>query len=199
MIQSKFYPLTVTEKRNFNKYIVISHIANFVDKLYPFPPDLMNKTTHFVLPQINKFFKENMELRHLPFHYYISQIKDDWYSFNVENFNYKSHVIAKACKNYYIEEKFKNAIIIVLQDNFDQNTLDLRSVEVITSTIISPLCESFKIRPNEGVFFFDEIFNYDLYNRDKELYGLNLDYNYNVVKSTYLDPFVFRLHMQKYL
>ena len=198
MLLSKYYPLRETETRRQNKYIVLAHISDFVLKTHAFPPDLRNRTRYHCLPELREYYREKVEMRQMPFHYHVSMIKNDWEAIVTAPFHYRSPIIDKAAENYYIEDKFKDAVIICVQDNFALNTADERCFQSISSNVIAPLLKTFRTNFRDSVFWWDEIFNWSKYEADQALAPLDWSYPWEVNKMLYFDRVIFNLESIKY-
>jgi hypothetical protein len=197
-IQSKFYPVNQLDQRKTNRFIVLSHVSNFVLKTHAFPPDLRNKTNYHCLPDLREYYREKVEMRQMPFHYHVCRLKGEWEAFGTAPEHYRSPIIDKAAENYYIEDKFKDAIIICVQDNFALNTPDERMHQLISSTLIAPMLKQFRVNFRDSVFWWDEIFNWDKYQYDRKNNPLDWSYPWEVNRMLYFDRVIFNLESIKY-
>ena len=112
--------------------------------------------------------------------------------------HYRSPIISKAAENYYIEDKFKDAIIIAVQDNYALNTPDERCFQLLSSTVIAPLLKLFRVNFRDSVFWWDEIFNWEKYTQDQADRPLDWSYPWEVNKMLYFDRVIFNLESIKY-
>lgn len=198
MILSKVYPVPVMDMRKTNKFIILAHVSNFPVKAYPFPPELRNRTSHFALNELQNYYREGLEWKHMPFHYYAANIRSDWHVLNTEPLHYRSPVITEAAKQYYIEDKYKDAVVICIQDNYSLNNPDERTHQVISANVIAPLLKLFKTNFRDSVFWFDEVFNWDKYEKDKAEAPLDMAYPFEVNKMKFFDRIIFNLESIKY-
>lgn len=198
MILSKYYPVPVADQKRQNRFIILSHISNFALKTHAFPPDLRNRTRYHCLPELREYYREKVEMKQMPFHYHVELLKNDWECIATAPLHYRSPVIAKAAENYYIEDKFKDAIIICVQDNFALNTADERCWQSISSTVIAPLLKLLRINFRDSVFWWDEVFNWEKYEADQRDAPLDWSYPWEVKKMLYFDRVIFNLESIKY-
>lgn len=198
MIQTKHFPVNTGDMRRNNKFIVISHISNFVLRTHPFPPDLRHKTTYNSLPELREYYRELVEMKQIPFHYHVAKLKRDWEIVTSAPSHYRSPILDEAAENYYVEDKYKDAIIVCLQDDYSLNTPDERTFEVISSQIIAPFLHQNRLDFRQSVFFFDEIFNWEKYEEDKARNPLGMQYRWETNKMKYFDRVIFNLDSLKY-
>lgn len=198
MPNPKYNPLATPEMRRHDKYIVLAHISDFPLKTHFIEPDLRNKTTYFALNDVRNYFRNRMELKHMPFHYYTSYIKGNWELFTTAPRNYRSPIIDKAAENFYIDDKFKDAVIICVQDNYALNTPDERMFQMLASNLIAPLTSEFRVNFRDSVFWWDEIFNWEKYEADQKRDILDWSYPYEVNKMLYFDRVMFNLNTIRY-
>jgi hypothetical protein len=199
MIQSRFFPVTPTDHRRHNKFIILSHISNFVPTTHAFPPDLRNRTEHYCFNEIKSFYRERMEKKQMPFHYYASKIRKDWELMVAAPQTYRSPIVAAAAQEYYIEDRFKDAIFVCVQDNFSLNIPDERLYQLLGSQLIEPLMNQFRVNFRDSVFWWDEIFNWEKYEQDKLTDPLGMRYPYETSRMRYFDRVIFNLETIKFL
>ena len=199
MIQTKLNPLKPTEHRNLNKFIILSHISNFPLKTHAFPPDLRNKTYYHALPSLRTYYREFVEMKHLPFHFYVSNIMKEWEVFTTAPTDYKIPLFEKAAENYYMEDKYRNSILICIQDNFSLNIPDDRMFDVLAYSLIEPLVKEFGGNFRDNVLWFDEIFNWEKYTSDQAANSLDWAYPYEVNRMKFFDRVIFNLAMMKFI
>ena len=179
--------------------MVIAHASNFFLKSHPFPPDLAERTSHHVLPEIREYFREVVEEPHLPFHYHCCKIKRDWEVLKAAPDHYRVPLLQEAARAYYIEDRFKDAIVILLQDDLSLWTPDDRSYTLMASQVIAPLLKQWKVSFRDTVFWFDEIFNWDKYERDLAERPLDMPYKRTVRRMKYFDRLMFNLELMRFL
>jgi hypothetical protein len=199
MMQSKFYPITPTDMRRQDRFIILAHVSNFPLRSHFFNPDLRNKTNYYCFNEVKDYFRERVDIRQLPFHYYTSLIRNDWELFTGAPMHYRSPIIGKAAESYYIEDRFRDAIIVCVQDNFSLNTADPRMLEMLGANLIAPLMKNFRVNFRDSVFWFDEIFNWDKYEQDLRDRPLDIKYPYEVNRMKYFDRTIFNLETIRFL
>lgn len=198
MIQTKLYPVNTVDTRRNNKFIVISHTSNFVLKTHPFPPDLRHRTTYNSLPELREYYRELVEMRQMPFHYHVSKLKREWECLTAAPNHFRSPILDEAAENYYVEDKYKDAILVCIQDDYSLNTPDDRTFEVIASNIIAPFLQYNRLDFRQSVFFFDEIFSWEKYEEDKLRNPLGMQYRWETNKMKYFDRVIFNLDSLRY-
>jgi hypothetical protein len=199
MQQSKYYAVSPTDTRRQNRYIILAHVSDFVMRGWFFDPDLRNKTNYFCFDKIKNYFRERVDIRQMPFHYYTSIIKGDWELFHAAPATYRSPMISEAIQRYYIPDRFRDAIVICVQDNFALNTADMRMHQLLGSTLIAPLLNQFKVNFMDSVFWFDEIFDWDKYNQDVEDDPLGYTYPYETNRMKFFDRTIFNLECRRFI
>ena len=199
MIRSKLYPYPSPDRRKTDRQIVLAHVSDFVLKTHPFPPDLRNRTSYHSLPELRDYYRERVEMRHFPFHYYCNLIKNDWEIQLTAPQDLRSPILHEASEQYYVDPRYKDAVIICVQDNYALNTPDPRTWQVLAYEVIAPLCRQFGVNFRDSVSWFDEIWNWDKYERDQKENPLDWSYRWEVNKMLYFDRTVFNLETIKFL
>jgi hypothetical protein len=196
----KIKPLINLKRRKKNKLIILSHISNFVYSNHWFTPELRNRTSYYGYSGIQEYYHIRTPLKEIPFHYYTYYIKKDWNIITSMPLDYKSVWLNEMVKNLYIDPYFMDAVVICLQDNLSLNIMDERAMNVINYNVISPLLKNFKTNFRDSVYWFDEVFNFEAYNRDTEgNLALDLSYPFEVLPMRYFDRVKFNLSAVNYI
>lgn len=182
-----------TDRRSSSKFIIFTSITNLVHNDIYFEPNMKHKNTYYSFGKIKNYFHNRVGNLQLPFHYYVDKIGNDWDVFNGAPVTYRSHWVQNLINNYYISPAYRNAIVVAVQDNYAIDIPENRCFEIMASKIIEPFLKANKANFRESVHWFDEIFDYDMYERDKEVYLSNMRYRINVEKSRYFDRTNFNL------
>jgi len=198
MIYSKYYPLNPSLERRYNRFIILAHVSNFPLRSHFIEPDLRNKTSYYCFDEIEFYFRERVKIKHLPFHFYTSMIKKDWQLFTSAPLNYRSPVVSLAAENYYIEDKYRDAILVCVQDNYALTIPDDRMYQMLAANLIAPLLKEFKVNFRDSVFWWDEIFDWDRYEQDKINNPLNMVYPFEVNRMKFFDRVIFNLQCIRY-
>lgn len=200
MQQQRLIPLRNPDKRRTNKYIILTQVSNFSRRHNPMVPDLKGFLPYFTYLKLQNYFFENLEKRILPFHYHINYFMGDWIPNVSTPLNVQSDMIEQCIANGYMDSYFRDAIVIAIQDDYSQRVPDLRTYEVMGSKVIAPLMQTLKMgNYRDCVVWFDEIFNYDKYNRDMETNSLDNPYPYEVRRTKFFDRVQFNLETRRFL
>ena len=200
MIPSKIFPLTRVNKRNKTKFILITTISNLSETIRPMTSDIKGYTGYYVFDKINNYFKEKLEYKEMPMHYHVSQLKNNWIPMVSAPLDMRSEFLKHSVEYEYLPFWFRDAVLITVQDDFKLRIPDDEMYKVISSRILSPVIGMNKSgNLLDSVFWLDEVFNFDKYNSDKELYNLNFDYKYDIKPMLYFDRVLFNLAARKYL
>lgn len=197
--RSKINQLSPNDLRRNNRFLILSHTSNFVRKTYPFPPDLRERTSYHCLPELREYYRELVELKQMPFHFHCAQLKGEWEAMVTAPLTMRCPVLENAAENYYIEDKFKDAVVICVQDDFANNIPADRMLQSVASNLISPLLKTFRASFRESVFWWDEIFNWEKYERDTRDAPLESSYQWEVRKMKYFDRVVFNIETMKFI
>jgi hypothetical protein len=197
------YPVTPTERRKSDRTIMLSHIANFVPRGWPFPPDLRNRTTYHALPELREFYRERREFRHMPFHYYACMIKGEWEVFATAPEDIRMPILSDAANEYYLPDRFRDALLICVQDNYSLNTPDPRLWQVLAYHILEPRLDKISRPFRDAVSWWDEEFNWEKFGEDQltdeRNAQLTFQYPWEVQRMKYFDRTIFNLETIKYL
>ena len=193
MILPKFKSIDTNDIRSTNKYIIITHVGNCFLKTHAFPPDLVRRQNYFCLNEIRNYYREVVEVNHLPFHFHVANYRKDWEVNMCTPFNYSSPILGEAIDNYYIDPFFRDAIVVCVQDDYSIFNADPRTYEAIAYYILQPFLKEWKINFRNSVYFFDEIFNWKKYEVDLEYNRLHMKYPYTVTKMKTFDRTIFNL------
>ena len=197
---SKIFPLKNPEKRKKNTFIILSHIRNFSLRKNSMTPDLKGFLPYYVTNKHKDYYFENLENRHIPFHFHCNKILNDWETIVTAPIRLRSNMLEEAFKAGYIENFYTDAIVIAVQDAFDIRIPELRLYEVLGANVLAPLREELKM-PNyrSSIFWLDEIFNIEKYNKDMEENRLHNTYPYEFRPMRYFDRVQFNLEVTRFI
>ena len=193
MILYKFRKLFYVQKRRNNEKIIFCHLTNVINRDFYFEPDLLDKTNYYSFMKIKNYFFERMNLEQLPFHYYVNKINGEWEIFTAAPLNYKSPYLQDLINLGYLPSEYKNATLIVIQDNFELNIPEIRLFKTLGQKIIEPHMFLNKRNFNNSIFWFDDIVYFDNIDKDEQLYQLQSPNRYRIKKMKYFDPITFNI------
>lgn len=200
LLRPRIYPVKKVEKRQQSKFVVITTLSNLSVRLNPMSPDMKLHQGYYFFDKVSKYFRERLEYREIPFHYYLNEIKGDWNTFIPTPYDYRSVFLKESVEQGYLPFWFKDAILIVVQDNYSIRIPDDRVYDMMASKVLDPLLSTLKVgRFMDSVFWLDEVFDFNKYNADKELYKVDHNYKYDVQPMKYFDRVIFNLQCRKYL
>lgn len=200
MQQNKIYPLQNIQKRKKNNFIILSHIRNFSIRNDPMKPDMKGYRPYFTTNYMRDYFARRTQRSNIPFHYHVNEMMGDWEVLNTAPLDAKSDMLQKAYEFGYIDQFFKDGIVIGIQDEYDTRVPDLRTFEVIGFNIISPLLKLLRLSNfNTSIYWLDEIFDYDRYQQDLLTPRLNIDYPYEFRPMRYYDKVQFNLETKRFI
>lgn len=195
----KLFPVNSSEKRRRNKYIILMHVADTSQRFRPMKPLLKEYSTSFVFRGITDYFKESLEVRHIPFHYYVADIVKDWEVLTSSPLTVRSDILKDAISCGYLDPIFEDALVICVQDNFALRIPDSRMYDCINQRCITPNLNLLKMGNFlDNVYWYDEVFRVDKYNADMEVDSLNNKYRYEFRQMKYFRRLDFNLSSRQY-
>ena len=191
--------------RKQNRYIIISMLSTITPKYTMAelmrPDTLSVGNNRFTWQEVQSFFVRNplARKRQLPMHYYAEYLDNDYNIYTGLPFTNTSWVIEKMIDLGVLNEYYKDAILIVLQEDYSVETLDNRILEILAHQVISPYLAEYDISRYNGVFFLERLLDYSII---EEMNNSNVDlqakYPFYSKEPTYLDEFQLEMFLKRY-
>lgn len=145
------------EKKNIPpKDIVIFTIPSAVKRKNPLLQSVLQGSSDFHHTAIEKYFRRELHMDKLPYHYALEYINSDYYGLTIEPVFTRSSFLEQLIKDEMIPYQYMNAIAVCVYEDFAIDHPDMRFYETLAYRILTPLMVQHCIM-KERVKFLDEI------------------------------------------
>lgn len=173
-------------------YILLIPSVNFIKSTLYIDPIVRRGNYKFTWEIWQKYFVHDMFLKEVPCHYYCELLDTDYVIYKGCPDQKRSTYLEEMVKNGIINPEYKNAIVIMLQDNFYIDMPDRRMWDQLNSKCISQLLRQYNLSPNR-IKIIDECLT-DNWKENLELSGLK----YEITESKWYNKDIMRLSAEKY-
>lgn len=177
--------------RPFTKHIILTHLPNLIEDFY-IDPSAVTHNNYFTAGILEEYFMRYLKKPQLPYHYYIDNIGDDWFSFKG---------LAEFQPSYYIEDlvqagvlkyEYLNSMLIVISDDYSRFTVDKRMSEKLCHQVLTDLERRYNLTFDK-IHYIDDCLSE---NWEENLKMSNLKYNYLPAK--YFDFQQIKINLNKF-
>ena len=173
-------------RRQKTDYIILCHSINLIKKDLRINPIVRRGTYKLTWDIWQEYFMHTQQLLDVPCHFYTELLNEDYVIFTGLPIQKKSSYLEELANNGIIQPQFKNAVLVMIGENFEYDLPEERMFEHISNRIISPVSYQYKI-PLERVVLFDDCLTT---NWKENLENSNL--NYEITLNKYFNMTRFR-------
>jgi hypothetical protein len=179
--------------RKRNNHIIISHIRNLWETGSYISPSILIGTHRFTYNQWLNYFHKELLMKALPFHYFVELLNKDYVIYKGCPQVKRSSYLHLLSDSGVIRYKYKDAILIVIQEDFNLDTPEDRMVKHLCDKLVCDLMREYSIRP-EKVKKLDDILEDDW---KEQIEKNRLRYDIRPMRLFNMDNF--RFIMNKYI
>lgn len=142
-------------KRKKTEFIILTQIRNLIEKGFPVEPLMYHRNNYLTFPYFEYYWMKNLKKDTIPCHYYVDPIGKDCYIFKGLCEFQPSCFLEDLVSASVIKYEYKNAILIVLADDYTKNNVDDRMSEQLSQKLLSDLMYRYDI-PENKVLYIDD-------------------------------------------
>lgn len=128
-----------------SQHIIITHCRNLHSTNLPLKPELKIGTYAYSWGLWQRYFREEVKNKLLPMHYFVEQLGQDYVIYVGCNFVQQSWYIKELVDNNIIPYQYRDAILVVLQEDFSRDIPDGRMYDHLNDKLISGLMKEHSI------------------------------------------------------
>jgi len=145
--------------------IVLMHAQNLINKKAPITNIVRHSTDepvwvtwqNYLLNKISIVQQNDQYMKYnLPMHFFEELIDDDYVIYTGLNQYKESWFLSDMAQQRIIEPKFKNALLVVIADNFELDVVPDRIYEQLVQKCLEPLMHQWHLTIN-NIYYYDEI------------------------------------------
>ncbi len=183
------------EKHKQPKYIILSQVRNFYEFHTPLKPILRLGTSTFTWNQWQRYFYKILQRWHIPFHYFIEQIANEFSVFVGEPEQSPSYFLEEMLDAGIIPEIYRESIVVGIGEDFSIEIAEKRMYEQLCFRLLVPLqIRNAKYIDHYHIVYLDEIIDWGRYKEAVEEKKIKFD----IVPSTFFHEQTLRIFYRKY-
>ena len=162
----KIYPNR--ERRFKTEYIILVHMPNFEIKDHLLPEEMKRSKNKYTWNSWQKYFIKWGNDRKLPVHYFEEMVDHDWAIMKGLEDTKPSYYWDELVAQGVVESKYRNAVVIMLGEDYNLRNIELRCIEHLSSKVLVPLVKRFKLSWDK-IMYFDECLTEGFVNDDYDM------------------------------
>jgi len=190
------------QSRRMTRYIIISQIRNFEEKLIPAEPRTKIGSSSFTHQNWEEYFYKKVGPAYrskgteygIPYHYYIEQIRNE-YNILIGDPDYTySEFLMELAKYDIIHRQYTNSILIAVGEDFSLESSNIKRLwEMLSFKLLAPLIIRFHTELDRTkVLYIDEIIDWEKYEEKKD------EIPYLLKKAIYFNFNDVDVHLKRY-
>lgn len=180
------------KKRVRTDYIILCHSLDLIKESIYINPIVLKGNYKYTWGIFQNYWIRNINKRALPCHYFVELLDKDYVIYNGLPEFKPSYYIEDLVKNNIIEYKYKNSILIVMQENLNIEPPELRMFDHVCDKLLAELVKRYHLDWTR-IKTLDECLTLDW---SEQLKLSNIDYK--ITKMKYLDKLKLKLSYNKY-
>lgn len=143
------------EKRLKTEYIIILHANNLILESHPGTSLLLRGSYKYSWGSWQDYLIKRVNKKKLPMHYFVEFLGNDYACFTALENNRPSYFIDEQITNAVIDAKYKNALVVVIGENFSEDIPDPRLMDQMAQKVLLPLMRQYKLDWSR-IMYYDE-------------------------------------------
>jgi hypothetical protein len=194
-LQESFFPVYPDlVYRKQTRYILIATLESLVPLTGALDPNTYGGgTSEYTWGRVQQYFARDPAARRhqMPMHYYSEYLGagDDYVIFVGLPLTNRSWFLQAAVAAGVLPIQYAEAILVVLQENYGLETIELRLWRILANSLLTPLMRIFDI-PRRNILYFERLAN--------KAAAEGPDWHYRLRSPTYLDPTQLDMILKEY-
>jgi len=186
----------IYNKRHLTEYVILTQIRNLFEIDTYIEPYLKLGSADYTWKKWQEYFYRKNKHRQLPCHYFIEQTLDD-FDIHVGLPEYApSYFLQELFQLGIIDNKYKDAILIAIGEDFNLENAEARMYEQLCSKLLVPLIlRNRKYMQQENIKYIDDILSFEAY----KLHFENKRILYDISRGLHFNEFNLNRYIRKHI
>ena len=146
------------EKRLVTEYIIITHANNLIIDEHLVTGNMIRGSYNFTWGDWQEYLIDWGHKKKLPIHYFVEFLDKDYVVFKGLQDSKPSYFISEQVENLIINRRYRNAILIVIGENYNVDIPEERMYQHLSDKVLIPLMQTYSLDWSR-VMYYDECLN----------------------------------------